>query len=184
MRNLSFIFIALLLLVVGCTKTTTTTTNFCTTINNSFPVNNSGLITDTAGTNDSASLFIPNAFTPDNDGVNDVFYPFGKNISSIQSMIIFDHSGDTVIQFSNFSPNDPGKGWDGKSVLKDAPAKYYYKIQAATLNGNHIGIYGDVYLLTCTPNCLKTDTLRFATQYNGNGFDANLPNGEQLPACP
>ena len=44
------------------------------------------------------SVFIPNTFSPNNDGVNDVFYPRGKDVYLIQSMIIFDRWGELVFQ--------------------------------------------------------------------------------------
>ena len=55
----------------------------------------------------NASLFAPNAFTPNSDGDNDVFYMVGHNIASIR-FEIFNHFGNTL--FRGKSLYD---GWDG-----------------------------------------------------------------------
>lgn len=54
------------------------------------------------------SFFIPNAFTPDNDGLNDVFAGKGLGIETYELMI-FDRWGNMV-----FYADDINKGWDGK----------------------------------------------------------------------
>ena len=54
-------------------------------------------------------LFIPNSFTPNNDGTNDIFQPIAQavDVSSYQ-MQIFNRWGEVV-----FSSEDPQEGWDG-----------------------------------------------------------------------
>jgi gliding motility-associated-like protein len=54
------------------------------------------------------SLYIPNAFTPDNDGLNEVFTPIGEGISNYHLMI-FTRWGEMIFESNNI--ND---GWDGK----------------------------------------------------------------------
>ena len=61
------------------------------------------------------SLFIPNAFSPNNDGLNDVFYIYGNGISKI-SWSVFDRWGELV-----FSSNELNRGWDGKLNSKLLP---------------------------------------------------------------
>lgn len=52
-------------------------------------------------------LFLPNAFTPDNDGVNDVFRAEGTSVADFE-MTIFNRWGDVV-----FATNDFESHWDG-----------------------------------------------------------------------
>ncbi|MBK6944603.1 MAG: gliding motility-associated C-terminal domain-containing protein [Flavobacteriales bacterium] len=54
-----------------------------------------------------STLYMPNTFTPNGDGLNDIFIPVGKNISSVHLMI-FDRWGGIL-----FESNDPNVGWDG-----------------------------------------------------------------------
>ena len=56
------------------------------------------------------SIYVPNAFTPNNDGLNDVFFPTGTGIDSENyELSIYDRWGSKI-----WSTNDFLKGWDGK----------------------------------------------------------------------
>jgi gliding motility-associated-like protein len=70
-------------------------------------------------------IYIPNAFTPDGDGVNDVFKVAYEGISNFDFRIsIFDRWGEEV-----FSSSGIAIGWDGKKNGKDCPGGVYvYKI--------------------------------------------------------
>jgi len=60
-------------------------------------------------------VYVPNAFSPNDDGKNDVFMIFaGKQVTKIKSFLVFDRWGETIFQYYNFPPNDPAYGWDGK----------------------------------------------------------------------
>ncbi len=54
------------------------------------------------------TFYIPNAFTPNNDGINEIFYGYGTYIKEFHIMI-FDRWGNLI-----FESNDLMKGWDGK----------------------------------------------------------------------
>jgi gliding motility-associated-like protein len=54
-------------------------------------------------------LFVPNAFTPNGDGKNDLFMPLGVYVEEFQ-MWIFDRWGDMI-----FTTTDMRQGWDGKA---------------------------------------------------------------------
>ena len=54
-----------------------------------------GLVNDVLPANDSGAVFIANAFTPNLDGMNDVFRPILKNISS-ESIKIYDGNAQFV----------------------------------------------------------------------------------------
>ena len=60
--------------------------------------------------NDIFTTFIPNSFTPNNDGVNDVFYVYGGDIDNSRfSFQVFDRWGDMV-----FETNDMNIPWTGE----------------------------------------------------------------------
>lgn len=50
------------------------------------------------------SLFVPNAFTPNNDGINDIFEPFSTDID--YTLSIYDRWGERLFEAQN-------QGWDG-----------------------------------------------------------------------
>lgn len=54
------------------------------------------------------TFYIPNTFTPNSDGINELFYGEGTYIKEFQ-MFVFDRWGNKI-----FESNDIQKGWDGK----------------------------------------------------------------------
>jgi gliding motility-associated-like protein len=52
--------------------------------------------------------FIPSAFTPNNDGLNDVFKPVITGNFISYKLSVFNRWGEKI-----FESTDPGKGWDG-----------------------------------------------------------------------
>jgi gliding motility-associated-like protein len=65
-------------------------------------------------------VYIPNAFSPDGDGVNDVFMVRGKGVATVKSFRVFNRFGQVVFEKQNFSANDPTAGWNGR--LNGTPA--------------------------------------------------------------
>ncbi len=61
-------------------------------------------------------VYVPNAFSPDGNGTNDVFMIFAKEntVANIRSFLVFDRWGESVFEYYNFLPNNPDFGWDGK----------------------------------------------------------------------
>ncbi len=72
------------------------------------------------------TLFVPNAFSPNNDGRNEYFKPSGTGID-IYNMIIFNRWGQLV-----FSGSSDPQGWDGKLANGSAAPEgvYIYSIEA------------------------------------------------------
>ena len=63
------------------------------------------------------SIFIPNAFTPNGDGNNDIFTVYAsKDVRQINKLMVFDRWGELVHSTENFpaSSLDPSHGWDGR----------------------------------------------------------------------
>lgn len=76
------------------------------------------------------TFYIPNAFSPNNDGINDVFIPYGNSIDPDNySMMIFDRWGKEIFQTKNLNTF-----WDGTissgSGKPVPPGSYVYVIQA------------------------------------------------------
>jgi gliding motility-associated-like protein len=70
-------------------------------------------------------IYVPNAFSPNGDGVNDVFRVVADGLSIVNCQLsIFDRWGSEV-----FSGEGVSSGWDGKKAGKDCPGGVYvYKI--------------------------------------------------------
>ena len=77
------------------------------------------------------TFFIPSAFTPNGDGLNDVFLPKGLYILTFD-MSIFDRWGEPI-----FTSNDLYKGWNGTAnggTLLCQQDVYVYKIKISYSN--------------------------------------------------
>ncbi|MFQ5448115.1 MAG: gliding motility-associated C-terminal domain-containing protein, partial [Saprospiraceae bacterium] len=60
-------------------------------------------------------VYVPNAFSPNGDGINDEFVPFGGNdVALIRTFRIFDRQGNMVFETTDFNPGDPGHAWNGR----------------------------------------------------------------------
>ncbi|MFL5764615.1 MAG: gliding motility-associated C-terminal domain-containing protein [Bacteroidia bacterium] len=91
---------------------------------------------------EECSAFFPNAFSPNGDGVNDVFRIKGDNITSVR-MMIFDRWGEKV-----FETNDKNSGWDGKYKGDIAePQVFVYKIFISFANGEEHKYTGPLTLI-------------------------------------
>ena len=73
---------------------------------------------------------IPNAFTPNSDGKNDVFYILGsQDIALVSDFAIYDRYGQKVFSCKDVPANNPVFGWNGKVNGKPgANATYVYAI--------------------------------------------------------
>ncbi len=66
-------------------------------------------------------VYIPNAFSPNGDGVNDRFVVYASpEIKLIRRLAIFDRWGELVFEQRDFPPNENIYGWDG--YFKGQPA--------------------------------------------------------------
>ncbi|MFN7115153.1 MAG: gliding motility-associated C-terminal domain-containing protein [Saprospiraceae bacterium] len=64
--------------------------------------------------NRARNVFIPTAFSPDGDGINDFFViNAGDDVVRIKELRIFDRWGNMMFRRGAFQPNDPQFGWNG-----------------------------------------------------------------------
>lgn len=72
-------------------------------------------------------IYIPNAFTPNNDGLNDLFRPMSRSRREATEWKVYDRFGNNVYTSSNASG-----AWDGTTKGKPLPAgTYAYRIRIA-----------------------------------------------------
>ena len=78
-------------------------------------------------------IYVPNAITPNGDGVNDVLLVYGTAISSVR-LIIYSQWGTQL-----FLSTDLKKGWDGTHNGQKMPAGLYtYSLEAVMQDGSRI----------------------------------------------
>ena len=122
---------------------------------------------------DSSFITVPDIFTPNGDGINDLLFVRMKYISTI-NLIITKKSGKIL-----FNSSDLLAGWDG--TFKGNPLKeknYSYTVDAITINGKSLSLTGNICVIR--DNCAKGgfQNCFFDSQFNGYGFDKNLPSNE------
>lgn len=97
---------------------------------------------------DGSQLFIPNTFSPNGDGHNDVFFPRGDGIKIIRSFRIYNRWGGLMYSKENVLVNDESAGWDGIHNGKIlTPDVYVYVMEASCDTGEPIIFKGDITLL-------------------------------------
>ena len=95
-----------------------------------------------------ANVFIPNTFSPNGDGTNDIFYPRGIGLFRIKTMRVFNRWGEVIYERSSFMPNDASAGWNGTfKGLKLTPDVYVYTIEIICDNSSTLTFKGNVTLL-------------------------------------
>ncbi|MBX2979599.1 MAG: gliding motility-associated C-terminal domain-containing protein [Flavobacteriales bacterium] len=92
---------------------------------------------------DSCTVYIPSAFTPDGDGINDRWTWGGECPPEDFSVIVFDRWGKAV-----FESKDPWRAWDGTVGGKEVPTGVYvYRAAYRLLYQEHKEVSGSITLI-------------------------------------
>ncbi|MEM8907085.1 MAG: gliding motility-associated C-terminal domain-containing protein [Bacteroidota bacterium] len=96
------------------------------------------------------SIYIPNTFSPNGDGVNDHFslFAFGQSVAQINSLKIFNRWGALVFEARNIPANDLLAGWDGRmkgSLVQSGVYTYVFDVQL--IDGELLQKVGSVTVL-------------------------------------
>ncbi len=88
-------------------------------------------------------IFVPSAFTPNNDGLNDVLTPIPVGIESFEYFKVYNRWGQEV-----FSTDKVGKGWDGKLKAREqGNDTFVWQVRGKDYLGNTIYKKGTVTLI-------------------------------------
>lgn len=99
--------------------------------------------------NPDCGLYVPNVFRPDDDGINDNFYPYaGDCVREVLYLRVYDRWGELVFERKNFPPNTENMGWNGKFRGDPAlPGVYVWVAEFEYLDGTKNVQKGDVTLI-------------------------------------
>lgn len=89
------------------------------------------------------SMYVPNAFSPNGDGINDIFYPVGFAVTEFD-MMIFNRWGELIFHTDNI-----GIGWNGTANGVE-PAQidtYVYKIAYSGYEEKNLETIGHVTIV-------------------------------------
>lgn len=138
-----------------------------------------------ANNGDTARCWVPNSFTPNQNGINEFFCAYGYNIQYGGSMVVRDGSvivyqNDTIIGNNHY-------GWDGKINGQKSPRKnYYYAITGTDVFGHSFTLNGEVSVIdsigitgiTWTDVKVNCDTCTFGAQWDGRMYNSTMPPNE------
>lgn len=88
------------------------------------------------------NFYIPNIFSPNGDGVNDILYVRSDFIDNMK-FLVYDRFGEKVFESTN-----PDIGWDGKyNGQPVAPGVYHYFINVNLIDGSNVERKGNVTIV-------------------------------------
>lgn len=130
----------------------------------------------------NSKVYMPSAFTPNNDGINDVFYPFfNEYVQEIKSFFIFSEDGGLIYVTLEMDIQNPAEnGWDGIGADgKKHAGAFTYSFEYTNEEGLTRGFSGSACSILCDSFAVtinsKTDCF-FPSQHDGKGgLDASLP---------
>jgi gliding motility-associated-like protein len=84
--------------------------------------------------NTAPDIFVPTAFTPNNDRLNDQLIPIPVGVTSIDFFRVYNRYGELV-----FSTTQIGKGWDGRIRGRDQnTSTFTWYVQGTDFTGKRI----------------------------------------------
>ena len=90
-----------------------------------------------------SDIFIPNTFTPNGNGKNDVFYARASSSYVLNYLRIFNRWGKMIFESKNWQ-----QGWDGTSGNNPMPpGAYVYEMEAVCSSGDIIRKQGTITLI-------------------------------------
>lgn len=95
-----------------------------------------------------ATVFLPNTFSPNGDGANEILYVRGVGLDRVKSLRVFNRWGEVVFEQRDFPTNNPGYGWNGTyKGRKASPDVYIYQVEVFCENSEIIRWEGNVALI-------------------------------------
>jgi len=93
-------------------------------------------------------IYIPSAFSPNNDNLNDRFTINGSGVKIVRSVIIYSRWGKVVFERKNINVNDRSNSWDGYYKGEPMPVgAYVYSIQTECEAGEIFEYRGNVMIV-------------------------------------
>ena len=132
---------------------------------------------------DSARLYVPNAITPNADGINDVFVAYANQHVSSVKYTIRDRNDILVHQTNHVAPNSPTGGWDLLLPNQEIyQGTFVYTLEVATAKHDTFLVAGVSCSVTCEPGqivILEDSLCTFPNQVNPDGsYNPDIDSNE------
>jgi len=80
----------------------------------------------------AAEIYVPTAFTPNNDGLNDILRPVLMGVKELRFFRVFNRWGQLI-----FETKIPARGWDGRiNGLPQSTGAYVWIVEGVGVDGN------------------------------------------------
>ncbi|HVI46625.1 MAG TPA: PKD domain-containing protein [Chitinophaga sp.] len=96
----------------------------------------------------NSNVFIPNTFSPNGDGQNDIFYIRGRGLRTVRVFRVYNRLGQMMFERAGFPIDDLSYGWDGRfngTLLNPDVFVYYAEVICDT--GEFFTLKGNVTLI-------------------------------------
>jgi gliding motility-associated-like protein len=94
------------------------------------------------------NLLMPGAFTPNNDKLNDYYYPLTRGVKEVVRFAVYNRLGQLIFESKNFPPNNKSYGWTGNFKGQDQPSStYIYVLDVICDLGQSLHKQGNFILL-------------------------------------
>ncbi|MEO8591300.1 MAG: gliding motility-associated C-terminal domain-containing protein [Flavobacteriales bacterium] len=129
--------------IANPTAVITQTTTFIVTVSDGICTRSTSVVVKVYEMRcDAPDIFVPNTFTPNGDGNNDVLFVRGHAIKDLE-FLVFDRWGEKV-----FETTDQTLGWDGSYKGKPVdPAVFVYHLTAYCIDGQRYFTKGNVTVI-------------------------------------
>jgi len=182
MKSIVFIFLASICILFSCGEEAVKNESL---VNFNFPSDccspefNFTIKEDSLG-NSGAFVYLPYLFI-DLEG-NDSYFPqTNDKVTIVESMIFKDQDDLVVFENSNFLPNDPNQGWNGRIDGVVTDGKYTVNLRMKTEDGSTLEAEGVICVLLCMTDDyfdrgLDLSNCVWPSQHDGNGgWDFLIP---------
>jgi gliding motility-associated-like protein len=98
---------------------------------------------------DPPQVYIPNGFSPNGDGINDLFRIYGnERVRMVRRLAVYDRWGNALYEELQLPLNAPGTGWDGSFRGRPMDPGVYVYVAEVELDDGRLRLYkGDITLL-------------------------------------
>jgi gliding motility-associated-like protein len=116
------------------------------------------VVTDLSGCTAEASVNVqvdrrrdvypPNVFSPDGDGLNDRFTIYGRGVTEIKLLQVFDRWGNQLFLGERLTPGEESQGWDGSYRGQEmGPGVYVWVAVLVFIDGEELVLSGDISIV-------------------------------------
>ena len=93
-------------------------------------------------------VYAPNVFSPNGDGLNDRFTIYGRGVTEIKLLQVFDRWGNQLFLGERLTQGEENQGWDGSYRGQEmGPGVYVWMAVLVFTDGEELILSGDISIV-------------------------------------